>query len=302
MARSLFATAKRVVGAPPGPRCGFPNKPGVNFVSGSENNQLTQDGSNWRFERLRLERPRGHWLSVLEAGHPGDGRPCLLFIHGAAGSWHNFRLQLEWLQTRFRVIALDLRGHGLSPWPSGSNVEHFVDDLVQVVEARIAEPFAIVAHSFGGCLAAHLTQRLRSGQVRGLALLNTAGNIPQGWMFQFLKVFARFSHWVAQIQPYWVSCHGSVAHHLLWSTLPQWDTWELSTQLRVPTLVVAGRGDQLIPWRSSQRLAESMPAARFHLIKTGRHVCMWENPQELHDQLEGWLSQLDWSGAADAPQ
>lgn len=248
----------------------------------------------WRFERVRLERPQGHWLSVLETGPTGPDVPCILLIHGAAGSWHNFRLQIDWLQSSYRVIAMDLRGHGLSPWPGGSNIEHFVEDLAQLVHIRIPGSFAIVAHSFGGCLATHLATRF-ADRVRGVALLNTAGHIPQGLILRFLKVFARFSHWVAQLNPYWVSCHGSVAHHLLWRTLPQWDSWELSAQVTVPSLVVAGLGDLLIPWRLARRLAETLPQGQFHLIRSGRHVCMWENPRELREQLESWLSRLNWA-------
>ena len=248
----------------------------------------------WSFGRLRLERPSGHWLHVLEAGCAS--RPTLLFLHGAAGSWHNFRLQIEWLQHHYRIVSLDLRGHGLSPWPGGSSIQDFAEDVLQLIEARIEGPFAMIGHSFGGCLATLVAQQMPE-RVRGLALLNTAGSIHQGAVYRFLKIFARFSHWVAQIEPYWISCHGSVAHHLMWETLPVWDTWSLFPQLWMPTMVLAGRQDLLVPWRSCQRMAGLLPHATFHVIPDGRHVCMWEHTALLQAQLETWLGRLSWESA-----
>lgn len=247
----------------------------------------------WKFERLTLEHPAGHWLNVLEAGQ--KGQPCLLFIHGAAGSWHNFRLQIEWLQHSYRVIALDLRGHGLSPWPGPSRVQDFAEDVMQLIQSKIPEPVALVGHSFGGCLATILASRL-PGKVRGVALLNTAGEIPRGPVYRFLKIFARFSHWVAQVEPYWISCHGSVAHHLLWETLPEWNIWSLFPQIPIPALVVAGKRDLLVPWRSCLRMASDLPDCQYRLIPDGQHVCMWEHSAVLKNELESWLARLNWAG------
>lgn len=248
--------------------------------------------SAWSFQRLPLRRPDGHWLHVLEAGRPD--RPTLLLVHGAAGSWHNFRLQIEWLQQDYRILAMDLRGHGLSPWPGGSSIDCFSDDLLQLIEAKISGPFAMIGHSFGGCLSTLIASRMPE-RVKGLALLNTAGQIHQGMIYRFLKIFARFSHWVAQIEPYWVSCHGSVAHHLLWHTLPAWNTWPIYPQLSMPCMVLAGRRDLLVPWRSSERMAGLLPDASCYVIPLGGHVCMWEHPEILRNHLEAWLGRLRWA-------
>jgi pimeloyl-ACP methyl ester carboxylesterase len=245
----------------------------------------------WSFQRLPLAQPAGHWLHVLEAGRSQG--PTLLFLHGAAGSWHNFRLQIECLQHHYRILSLDLRGHGLSPWPGGSSIEDFAQDVFQVIEAKINGPFALVGHSFGGCLATMVAQRMPD-RVRGVALLNTAGTIYQGPLYRFLKIFARFSHWVAQIEPYWISCHGSVAHHLLWETLPQWNTWNVFEQLKMPCMVLAGRRDMLVPWRSSVRMAELLPQATCFVIPDGHHVCMWEHTALLRTHLESWLGRVQW--------
>lgn len=243
-------------------------------------------------ERVPIAGVDRHWLHCLSDGP--QGAPTLLMLHGAAGSWHNFRRQMEWLKGHYRIVAPDLRGHGLSPWPGPSSIPDFVEDLVQLVERKIEGPFAIISHSFGGCLAAYLAQRWPA-RVRGVAFLNTAGALPQGPTYRFLKLFGRFAHFVSLIDPYWVACHGRVAHGLLWNTIPSWDTWHILPALPMPTMVLAGRHDLLVPWSSSQRMAELLPDCHYHLIPQGRHVCMWEHTQELHQQLEAWLSRLRWN-------
>lgn len=244
----------------------------------------------WKFERLRCS--ESHWLQVLEAG-PSQG-PTLLMLHGAAGCWHNFRRQIEWLQHRFRIVAPDLRGHGVSPWPGASSVDDFTDDVLEVVKQKIPGPFAVVAHSFGGCMAAKTAYRL-GNRVRGLALISTAGNIPLTPAMACLKAFGGLSHWVASLDSYWLSCHGHVARSLLWNTLPGWNTWPLMGELHAPACVVAGRFDSLVPWRLSERMSRLLPNASFRLLPRGRHVPMWESEAELRQELEGWLTRLDFS-------
>jgi len=167
-----------------------------------------------------------------------------------------------------------------------------VDDLAQVVEL-FPGPLALIGHSFGGGLATYLAPSL-GDRLKGLALLNTAGEIPATLAYRGLMLGARFAHLVQYLNSYWLSVHGRVAHSLLWHTLPGWKSWELLPQVRVPSLVVAGRYDSLIPWKMARRAAESLPDGHFHLIKDGRHVSMWEHPEVVRDQLEGWLARCRW--------
>ena len=60
--------------------------------------------------------PDGVTLSVVESGNP-EG-PAVLFVHGFSQSAMSWRLQMESkLQQKYRLIAMDLRGHGYSGKP-----------------------------------------------------------------------------------------------------------------------------------------------------------------------------------------
>jgi len=110
-------------------------------------------------------------------------------IHGAAGCWDNFYPQLRTLSQDYRVIAPDLRGHGLSPWPGPSTVADFVSDLSWLIESQIPRSFALFGHSFGGALSAHLAVGW-GGKVERLALLNSGGHLPKGLVYRLLQLFS----------------------------------------------------------------------------------------------------------------
>jgi len=110
--------------------------------------------------------------------HSGPpGAPTLMLVHGvtltAALNWSGV---LEPLGAQFRVIAMDLCGHGESFRSTGRfSLEDCADDLAQLARIRGVEQLVAVGYSMGGLIAQLLYRRHR-GLVTGLALGGTARN------------------------------------------------------------------------------------------------------------------------------
>jgi pimeloyl-ACP methyl ester carboxylesterase len=68
--------------------------------------------------------------------------------------------------------------------------------------------------------------------------------------------------------------------------------------LAVPTLVVHGSRDWLVPWRSSQRAAALIPGARFELIPRAGHVPYLSNPDPFNRAVSEFLTGVDRAPAA----
>lgn len=81
----------------------------------------------------------------------GCGRP-LLFIHGGGMSHEMWEQQAYELADHFRVITVDLRGHGQSDKPAhGHTFERFVQDTAALVQhIAVAEPINLICHGIGG--------------------------------------------------------------------------------------------------------------------------------------------------------
>ena len=120
-----------------------------------------------------------HQIHNLEANYTahGEGAPVIL-LHGVAGSLHQWDYLIPALTgAGYRALAVDLLGHGDSPWiqnshnfnGSGYHIEsiyqHFAAWLASL---NLSEPPFIISHSMGGYLA--LTHTLRGHVVRGLLL------------------------------------------------------------------------------------------------------------------------------------
>jgi pimeloyl-ACP methyl ester carboxylesterase len=95
----------------------------------------------------------GQRLRLYEWGDP-DGFPVVL-CHGYWDNAHGFDLLAPLLAQRYRVIALDTRGHGESAWVDQYHWSHMVYDVVHVLEFAASRHASahLVGHSFGGSLA-----------------------------------------------------------------------------------------------------------------------------------------------------
>jgi pimeloyl-ACP methyl ester carboxylesterase len=141
-------------------------------------------GEPVRFHSVKS--PDGVVLNVADAGP--EHAPALLFVHGIGQSWLSWRKQLEGpLADRFRMVALDLRGHGDSSKPDdpGSYREacRWADDIQAVMQSLgISKPI-LVAWSFGGLVTMHYVRCRGVGELRGIVLVATSGGqlvSPQG--------------------------------------------------------------------------------------------------------------------------
>jgi lipase len=103
-----------------------------------------------------------------------EGAPRVVCLHGVTSHGRHFTGLGERLAGRHRVLALDLLGHGDSPWEPPWRVRDQVDAVLATVGE---EPAAYVGHSFGGRVAFELAARLPAA-VERLVLLDPALLIP----------------------------------------------------------------------------------------------------------------------------
>ncbi|WJV54406.1 acetoin dehydrogenase dihydrolipoyllysine-residue acetyltransferase subunit [Prodigiosinella aquatilis] len=105
----------------------------------------------------------------------GAGEETVLFIHGFGGDLDNWLFNLDALAEHYRVIALDLPGHGQSatqlPGPQLNDLADFITAFMDALSLPTAHQ---VGHSLGGAIAAELAVR-HPGRVRSLALIGSAG-------------------------------------------------------------------------------------------------------------------------------
>jgi pimeloyl-ACP methyl ester carboxylesterase len=73
------------------------------------------------------------------------------------------------------------------------------------------------------------------------------------------------------------------------------DIMESISKIRVPTLVICGKDDQLTPVRYSQYLADQLPKAELKIIPDAGHMVMLEQPQVVASELSAFLATLTYA-------
>jgi non-heme chloroperoxidase len=120
-------------------------------------------------------------LAVREHGNK-DGRP-LLFIHGFMGgtlSWET--VQRSVLASDFRLVSIDLRGHGDSDKPqnpaSYASSQQWADDLAAIIDGLGLSDVVLVAHSYGGVVAMDYVRHAGLERIGGVFFVAAAAEAP----------------------------------------------------------------------------------------------------------------------------
>ncbi|MFD1341210.1 alpha/beta fold hydrolase BchO [Litorisediminicola beolgyonensis] len=119
----------------------------------------TRDLAGWpHADRSRIDPVRPHRWHVQDMGTGS----VILLLHGAGASTHSWRDVMPALAERYRVIAVDLPGHGFTRLGSRhrSSLDHISQDLFALLDAEDLNPRAIVGHSAGAAVALRLTGML----------------------------------------------------------------------------------------------------------------------------------------------
>lgn len=125
----------------------------------------------------QIEGGRGVKLHVREWGTPG-GRPILL-IHGWSQNHLCWAKQYESpLAEEFRVIALDLRGHGMSEGPLEpalyTDGDNWADDIAAVIGGLMLDGVTLVGWSYGGFVICDFVRKYGQERIAGINLVDAA--------------------------------------------------------------------------------------------------------------------------------
>ncbi|TVS17542.1 MAG: alpha/beta fold hydrolase [Planctomycetaceae bacterium] len=187
----------------------------------------------------------------------GQGLP-LVFLHGFPLSRGVWQKQIEAFRESYRVIAPDLRGFGDSETqPGPATMAQCAADLHALLEQLNTGPMVLIGHSMGGYVALAFARQFPE-KLRGLVLVSTRAGQDTAE--------------AAAERP---------------------DATASLTQISVPTLVVTGADDALIPPTESETLAQVIRGAQLKVIPHAGHLVAFEQPGEFNQVLKEWLKRAD---------
>ena len=114
------------------------------------------------------------------SGHPAETAPAIFFVHGAGMDHSVWVMPARYFARHgYRVVALDLPGHGKSEGPALDSIDAMADWIARLIEtsAAHAKEVTVVGHSMGSLVGMSLAAR-HPERIDRLVLLGTSAPMP----------------------------------------------------------------------------------------------------------------------------
>ncbi len=262
----------------------------------------------------------------------GEG-PALLCVHGFCQSsyvWRHLPRGLE----GYRVITVDLKGFGASAKPCDGRYGPLdqAELLARFIHELKLRDLVLIGHSFGGAVCLHVATRPEL-DLRGLVLMDSAalpqplpyfmgllcprllgeaivGLSPLGLCARLGMLLAYRNRGAATpdaAREYASAAARPGGRRAMLATARQMlpGDWNAFTagypHIGVPTLIVWGRNDPIVPLEVGKRLAKIIPGARLATIDRCGHCPQEERPEQTIELIRPFLDSLLLAPAPHAP-
>lgn len=263
-------------------------------------------------------------LHYLEAG---SGKP-LVMIPGWSQTAAQFKHQLEGLSDKYRVIALDMRGHGESDKPAhGYRIHRLSKDVYEFLAANKLTDVVLAGHSmgcsviwgywelFGGERIAKLLlidqmpmitanplwseeEKINAGALLDRESLYSVTNSlagPDGVKTTEGFITGMFTKQYPKEELDWVIAQNlklprAYAARLLYDHATN-DWRDILPRINVPTLIVGGKAS-LVGWKSQVWMGTQIPNAKVEIFEEadgGNHFMFMENPQKFNKLVRDFI-------------
>lgn len=215
----------------------------------------------------------GVHVAYAVAGRPDAPPMVLLHALGERGS--DWAPVLPRLADRFRVYALDLRGHGDSDWPGIYSFVRMRDDVLSVMDQLGLTGVTLVGHSMGGVVA-YLMASHEPGRFARLVVEDVCPPYPRDRPVPARPPDAPGFDW--EVVPAIV---GEV-------NAGNPDLWHGLRDVTAPTLLVGGGPDSHIPQERLAEVAALIPTCELVTVPAG-HLVHQARPERFAEVVLDWL-------------
>jgi pimeloyl-ACP methyl ester carboxylesterase len=251
--------------------------------------------------------------------------PVIVLLHGSNSSLQTWDPWTAKLATTYRVIRFDQSGHGLTgPHPKRDySIGAFVETVDALTRKLGVQKFTLAGNSMGGGIALNYAIA-HPDRLNGLVLVDAGGApdakpraLPIGFRIAQTPVLRDITLYVTPRSFIEKSMHQSVSVQSIvtdqmvdryWellrypgnrqATLDRFTTKRVPTDpaairaIKVPTLVMWGEEDSVIPFSAGQWFAANIPGSKLVSYKAVGHIPMEEAPDRSVTDLMNWLSPL----------
>jgi 3-oxoadipate enol-lactonase len=248
----------------------------------------------------------------------GGNNPPVILIHGVGLSQAMWRAQKAALEHRYRVITLDMLGHGGSAAPAAdAGLDDYADQIAVLMDRLGIDRAILIGFSMGALVARAFALRFPD-RLSGLILLNGVFNRSEAVRATILgrvdevrqagpaaNSDAAIERWftpefraaepgyIADLRAHMAANdhHGYLTSYGLFASQDNFGADRLG-EIAVPTLVATGEFDVGSTPEMTRELAARIPGATAHVIADARHMMPVEMPEQTNALLLGYLDTI----------
>jgi 3-oxoadipate enol-lactonase len=243
--------------------------------------------------------------------------PALVLIHGLGSSMRDWEFQVDYFARGFRLITIDLHGHGKSPKPRGRySISMFAQGVAEVIDNVGDPPVHVLGLSLGGMVAFELAVS-RPELVKSLVIVNSAPETPRDTLRDRLLVWvALLSRWLvvrllgmrrlgaalaAKLFPQpgqqelrrtftsrWAENDKRAYLSSMWA-IRRWSVADRLGSIACPTCVIAAEMDYT-PVSLKRSYAAKMPRAEVVVLSGSRHFTPRDQPERFNRVVQDFLT------------
>ncbi|HWR24333.1 MAG TPA: alpha/beta hydrolase [Feifaniaceae bacterium] len=249
-----------------------------------------------------------------------EGEHPILFLHGWPINQKIFEYQYNALiNNGIRCIGMDARGFGQSGKPVyGYGYDRSADDVHRVIDALGARDLTLLGHSTAGAVAARYMARHNGHGVRRLVLCAAAApslverpgfpeGVPEQTVLDIIRDtendrpqtvdgFSRMFYYQPVTEPFiqWNNDLGMQAAS--WATIAVSHSWLRETlfddlpEIRVPTLILHGIHDEIVPFALGEVQNEMIPNSRLVRFENSGHGLFYDEKEKFNAELMGFVT------------
>lgn len=243
--------------------------------------------------------------------------PAILFLHGFGTSTYTWRHFVDPLSKKYKLILIDLKGFGKSPKPRDShyNIQDQADLIYQFILQQNLSNLTIVGHSLGGGVALLAATKLvaqKPNRLASLILIDSAAykqdlpmfldilRTPLLGPFAFsllsdkkkVRMILEKAYYddkeitKEQVTAYAAPLNAKGGEHALIKTAKKIIPSNINEitanykNIRVPTLILWGRQDKIVPLHVGEKLNHAIQNSQFVIIEQCGHMPHEEKPEE----------------------
>lgn len=247
----------------------------------------------------------------------GRGEQVVLLLHGYLESIEVWETFAGLLGRNYRVICVDLPGHGFSDWGGRKviGIDYMADTVAAVLAAAGVERCTAVGHSMGGYVALALAEN-HPERVEGLVLFHSSpnGDTPEKAANRLREIelieagkkellarvnpgkgFAgenlrRCAEAIEELSEQVMLTEDEAIAAVLRGMARRPDRSGAMRKFPIPELMIFGRGDNYIPVAAAEAMAADQPQAQVAWLDRSGHMGFVEQPEESLAILENFLA------------